>query len=70
MIYRVHYYSHTHGSQGFSFHARRRDAEASAREYRRESSENETTVHQQPTPKSKDEVLRLLQEWANHPDNG
>lgn len=70
MIYRVHYYSHTHGSQGFSFHSRRRDAEAHARRYSGEDEENEPTIEKMPTPKSKEEVLTLLREWAGHADNG
>jgi hypothetical protein len=70
MIYRVHNYSHVNGSEGFFFFARKADAEAHARWYSGEDEENEPTIEKMPTPKSKEEVLTLLREWAGHAENG
>jgi hypothetical protein len=75
VIYRVHYFDACDGSQGFSYHGSRRDAEQARAEYLRHLRPEdrhfaEIEIDALKTPKTKAQIIRLLSQVASHNDNG
>ena len=73
-IYRVSYEHAIYGSQGFSYHTNKRDAKKAAREHLEINDDGYdvpvASIESMPTPKTKADVVRLLDQWGSHPDNG
>lgn len=71
MIYRVHMYDGSTGSEGYEYFASKKDADGLVNKlcesgYRRD----DLTIESANTPASKSSILALLQRWGSHPDNG
>ena len=71
MIYKLHISSMEDASEGYEYFgsmaaAKRRRAELVREGYDRANLD----ISCSPTPKSKRQVLSLLNLWASHPDNG
>ena len=62
-IYRVQQLDEHRVSQGYEYFANRREAQRCAKS-------NRSTVEARPTPKTKGDVLRVLEWWGGHADNG
>jgi hypothetical protein len=73
-VYRVKRWSLELGRQGFSFHETAYGAAAAAAEYKQENAAAgqyvETSVEAIEFPFSKDGILRVLNRYASHNDNG
>jgi len=72
MIYRVHYYDTYEGSDGYEFFSNKREAEQSLKGWMKEHDTGGMPFifcgyH---TPKTKEEVIEMLNQWASHADNG
>ncbi len=69
MIYRVHYYDKMEGSSGFEYFGDKMVAEKAMKE---------VSPHHNPknsmgsfkTPKSKEEIIDILNAYGDHADNG
>lgn len=71
MIYRVELTSRENGSLGFVYTASRRAAMRAAREFvAGDTDDRRFEIMQAPTPRTKADVVALLNSWADHPDNG
>lgn len=78
MIYRVEYYSDEGGHGGYTYVMNRADAMKYCREkypgvpIKRGAGLHEEylTIETTPTPRTKQDMVRLLNRWADHPDNG
>ena len=77
-IYRVSYEHEIYGSQGHSHHTNKLAARKAAREYLEITDDGYNvrvalrrfSIESMPTPKTKADVVRLLDIWGSHPDNG
>lgn len=73
-IYRNHYSTEGGNSAGFSFHPSKRDAVRAAREHLREMAEQAEPLHETArlleVSTSKPALIRWLNLYAEHPDNG
>ena len=73
-IYRNHYSTEGGNSAGFSFHPSKRDAIAAARRHLREFGEQAEPLHETArrleVPTRKAALVRWLNLYAEHPDNG
>lgn len=78
MIYRVHAIAHetddygSDGSIGYDYFGSKADAVAHRRELHetRGIPLEDITIESMPTPKTKAEIIALLNKWGGHPDNG
>lgn len=78
MIYRVHPIAHTttdsgdDGSLGYSYFGSKAEASRFKTEVAKDKGipRNDIEIESRPTPKTKAEWLKLLNEWGGHPDNG
>jgi len=70
MIYRVHFETEGGTSAGYKYFTRKRVAETAAARWRRSEDERASVTAAAETPKTLKDVVRLLNEWASHPDNG
>lgn len=71
MIYRVHFYDDIEGSKGYRYHTNKMLAVKERNEYLKNSKESASaSIDEVSTPKTKQEVVGLLNRWASHPDNG
>jgi len=78
-IYRLESCSCHMGSEGFDYYATKAELQTAVRElmahgYKEEDgacvSDAGYTIESAPTPRTKAEMVALLNRWANHPDNG
>ena len=69
MIYRVDYINYMHGHSGYSYHGSKAAAERAARKYK-DQTEDQSEITSVPTPRTKQETIALLNQWAAHNDNG
>ena len=62
----------TDGSLGYSYYSSRRDAKQAEREFLETCADEEPRVewHEIDVPLTKDGVLRALNTYGSHPDNG
>lgn len=70
MIYRVRIFDEHHTSLGAEYYSSRIEARVACAELKRARPELLFKTDAQPTPKNKAEMVALLREWAEHPDNG
>lgn len=72
-IYRVAYYNNSDSSQGYSYHTNGAEAKTALSKFKKQQGENfddRSDIVMKDVPIGKDEFLRLLNQWAIHPDNG
>lgn len=69
-IYRVEYKDESQEHKGFTFHAVKKEAVDRALDYRRKCKGGETQVEPITVRVTAAGVLRALQAYASHPDNG
>ena len=71
-VYRVHLYSGVEGSQGYRWFSSKADADAACRVFLNNWSDKEPVAIPEPVTflPSKKDILRLLNEYAAHEDNG
>lgn len=70
MIYRVRIFDEHHTSLGAEYYSGRVEARTACAELKRARPELVFKTDSHPTPKNKAEMVALLREWAEHPDNG
>lgn len=78
MIWRVETYSNQMGSEGFAYFATKAEADAFCARLREQGYEPESKfsidasyeVESTYTPRTRLQIVALLNRWANHPDNG
>ena len=72
MIYRLHHYDDYACSWGFSYFSSRRRAERALRDWQRQDPgrRDHAAIESADQPQTTAELLRLLEVWAGHPDNG
>jgi hypothetical protein len=72
MIYRVDFWDDCESSQGYEYFGDKKSAEKVKNKYNNESGFNDrkATIDLHETPKTKQEMIQLLNMWAGHPDNG
>jgi len=77
MIYRVDYYCPCEGSCGFDYVGSLKEAKRRKRNWDKEGDcgytpcdDHDAEIFSKPTPKSKADMIRLLDHWASHNDNG
>lgn len=71
MIYRLSVYSDSLGHEGYQYFSSRRAAERALSDFVKMCYDrNDLKIEQSPTSSSKKDVIRLLEWWAQHPDNG
>lgn len=71
MIYRLSVYADSMGHEGYSYYSSRRAAERALSKLVKEGYDRDNLkIEQEPTPHTKTDVIRLLEWWANHPNNG
>lgn len=71
MIYRVEFSNVMDSSCGFSYVESRREAEQALADWKRQYPEHSTAeIESAPTPKTKAEMIALLNRWGAHADNG
>ena len=71
-IFRVHFKDSTGMSLGFAYHSNKKDA-MQALETSNSANETETDkedIEERELVIGKYEFLKLINEWASHPDNG
>lgn len=69
-LYRVHLDSEQEGSQGFAWASSRREANRKAVDFERSLRDGTTTIEEVTITTDKAGVLRALNRYASHPDNG
>jgi len=73
-IFRVHLTDPTHESEGYNYFSNRSDAEKCLRQhvksYRGQMDFDKSDIEEKEITIGKYEFLKLLNIWANHPDNG
>lgn len=50
--------------QGYYYFGNRKEAKKEAKEW------SDSTIESRPVPKNKTELLKMLNSWGGHPDNG
>ena len=68
-IYRVEFVDTANGSQGFGYYDSKIEAEKNIQEFE-EANDGETTLVIIEMKNTKDAILRVLNEYGSHPDNG
>ena len=68
MIYRVEITDEAENHQGFRYYGSQIAADKAAAEARRNG--HEATITHKATPTKKAEILKMLNLWASHNDNG
>lgn len=70
MIYCVHIYDYNEGSLGYEFFSSKEKAKAAIRRFKLDDYGDEYEITQFATPKTKKEVIALLNQVAFHPNKG
>lgn len=72
MIYRVNFLDSADGSQGFAFFTTRREADQALLKWQADCPEmrGAADIEARQTPRTRRDVLALLEDWATHADNG
>jgi hypothetical protein len=72
MIYRVHYWDGCESSQGYEYFGDEKTAARAKNKYNNEAGykDREAIIDLHETPKTKQEMLQLLNMWAGHANNG
>ena len=72
-IFRVHKHDLSHESEGYEYFSNRRDAEKCLRDHNKSYDStkiDKDDIQEKEITIGKYEFLKLLNEWASHPDNG
>ena len=70
MIYRVEYYCECESSEGVEYFPSLRKARKAMAKYKKERDTHDPQLQIAKTPKTKKEIISLLNNWGGHPDNG
>ena len=70
MIYQVHYYDEVEGSHGFEYFSSRRPAQKSMNKWAKDTRLPDASITAFETPKTKRDMIQLLNACGSHPDNG
>jgi len=72
MIYRLSVYSDSMGHEGYQYFSSRRAAQRALSDLVKEGYDPDyfLDIEAAPTPRTKADVIRLLETWAHHPNNG
>ncbi len=70
MIYRVDYYDDNEGSQGYDYFGNKVQVRKAIKEATDNDVANHIGVSSEPTPKTKKQMISLLNMWGGHPNNG